>query len=182
MQKVKYHKLCRKHEHVKKVKAMINRALTKYETLHESFWFPLTGVLSEDAFHFNWLVNDRMEKLSRFITADLKRTKDERQNYLELDKYHLLLCYVIDLQQIKYYIQENYPVNPKRYVFQFSDPDAPISEKKNEYKHHFDVNPIIGFNPKWHLTYKDGKIRQVFSLTATPNDLDGCTQIEVVYE
>jgi hypothetical protein len=182
MKKAKYHKHCRHHEHVKKVKAMINRALTKYESIGARFWFELTGVCYEDHGHLKYMVREAAKQMTTPLFLEYKQNMEDLTCDFNFETHRLRFEWANELNNIMHYIGYSYPENFKTAEFIFSNPDATGEEKMSEYKRNFELNPVLGFNKSFYATYKDGRTRQLWSITSTPNDLIDAVKLVITYE
>lgn len=182
MKKAKYHKHCRHHEHVKKVKAMINRALNKYQRIGADFWFQLTGVCYEDHNHLKYMVREAAKKMATQLLEEHKQNSEDLTCDFNFETHKLRLDWAIELDHIMHYIGYNYPVNVQTEEFVFTNPDATNQDKMNEYKRHYGRKPLHGFNKSFFVHYKEGNKRQVWALTITLDDLINAVKIETHYE
>ncbi len=182
MSKVKYHKHCRKHEHVKHVKFLLNKALNKSAKIDTHFYFDLTGVAYEDAGHLKFVIRCAVRDLADKMSEEYKRNNEDLTCDFNIETFGIWQQWIAALDSILRYCQYNYPEEIKTDVFQFSSPTAHPEEKKREYIRHYEQHPLIGFNKSFFLIYPDGRKRQAWALTSDVNDLKEVEKIETQYQ
>ena len=191
MSKIIYHKHCRKHEVVEKVKRMLNKIEKQFGGFQGTFYcnIQLTGVYKLDRREVRMYIENHLKDLQRKIEKQIlqnqKLINGEWNESYEEGYYMPPLAeemkIVEALNEVHSYIS-NYPeIEPKKDVFEFSSVETHPEEKKKEYIRHYERNPLIGFNKTFFRVYPNEVKRELFPLTADVNDLKEAIAIETVY-
>lgn len=179
MNKITYHKNCRHHAAVKKVKRKFSQALKGIEHIESSCIIAFTGVAECDLFELKYLISKHYKKIHARLTEEIKDLPTEAEFSNEF--YHHTLYFIDDIKYIIDFIHNEYPVNIMEYTFTFSNPEASVEEKKMEYQWHFTANPLTGFKKEF-FAYRGEDKRQIWPLTLSESDLDGVDKIVIKYQ
>lgn len=191
MSKIIYHKYCRQHEAVSKVKRMLNKIEKQFGGFQGTFYcnIQLTGVYELDRREVRMYIENYLKELQRKIDKQIlqnqKLVNGEWNESYEEGYYMPPLLeqmqIVEALNEVHSYIS-NYPEpEPKKDVFEFSNVATHPEEKKREYIRHYEIHPLNGFNKTFFRIYPNEVKRELFPLTADVNDLKEAIGIETVY-
>jgi hypothetical protein len=179
MNKITYHKNCRHHAAVKKVKREFIKALKQAEHIEPSCNIEFTGVAEVDLFELKYMISKHYKKVHTRLTEEVKELPPNAEFSREF--YHHTLYFIDDIEEIIDFIHNEYPVNVMEYTFTFSNPEASTEEKKMEYQWHFKANPLIGFKPEY-FAYRGENKRQIWPFTLSLSDLEGVDKIVIKYQ
>jgi hypothetical protein len=179
MNKIAYHKYCRHHAGVKKVKRRLIQLLKQNGHIESSCNIAFTGVAESDLFELKYLISKHYKKVNTRLTEEIKLLPTEAEFSSEF--YHNTLYFIDCIDNIIDIIHDQYPVNVMEYTFTFSNPDAPVLDKKYEWKRHFEINPLDGFR-KAFFAYRGEIKRQLWTLTVSDDDLEGVDKIVILYQ
>lgn len=181
MSKIAYHKYCRHHAGVKKVKREFVKLLKHFEHIETSCYIDFTGVADEDLFNLNYIIRKRYEWLSKQLTEEIEVSKKEFHSEFSTGFYADTLNFIKGIDKIIRLVNEDYPTNVMKYTFTFSNPAATVDEKALEYKTHFETVSKIGFRKSF-FAYRGEIKRQLWPLFASPDDLEGVDKIVIQYQ
>jgi hypothetical protein len=181
MIKIVYHKYCRHHAGVKKVKREFVKLLKQFEHIEPSCYVDLTGVADKDLFNLNYRIRKNYECMHRRLTAEMEDSKKDFHSEFSTNFYIDTMNFIKGMDKIIGIVHEDYPINVMEYTFTFSNPDASVFDKKYEYKRHFESNPLIGFRKEF-FAYRGENKRQLWTLTVSDDDLEGVDKIVIQYQ
>ncbi len=179
MNKITYHKDCRHHAAVKRVKRQFIKILKQAEHIEPSCNIAFTGVAERDLFELKYIISKHYKKVHTRLTEEIKELPTNAEFSREF--YHHTLYFIDDIEEIIDFIHNKYPVNVMEYTFTFSNPEASVEEKKMEYQWHFKANPLTCFRPEY-FAYRGENKRQIWPFTLSPSDLDGVDKIVIKYQ
>ena len=182
MSKVKYHKHCRKHEAVAKVKRRLLKLIKQTEEIDFSLYITLTGVEDTDYRAVKYYIGSEYQNLYRKIGKEIEENKDSNEGYYT-SRHLTRLTAIKELEDIVHYIINNYHqfTEIKKVEYVFAEPNGNVDEKKRQFLRHFELNPCIGFE-KEYFAITGEKRKQLFGLTTTNQDLEGVEKIVIEYQ
>jgi hypothetical protein len=181
MSKITYHKYCRHHAGVKKVKREFVKLLKQFEHIETSCYIDFTGVADEDLFNLNYRIRINFVGMYRKLTNEIEDSKKDFHSEFSTNFYIDIMNFIKGIDKIIGIVHEDYPINVMEYTFNFRNPEASVEEKKHEYERHFTANPLNGFR-KEYFFYRGESKRQIWPLTVSPDELTGVDKIVIQYQ
>lgn len=181
MSEIAYHKYCRHHAGVKKVKREFVKLFKQFEHIETSCYLAFTGVADEDLFHLNYEIRKHYDQLHKRLTEEIEVSKKDFHAEFSTNFYTDTMKFIKGIHEIIGLIDTDYPRHVMEYTFTFSNPDAAVADKKDEYSRYFRINPLIGFR-KAFFAYRGKNMRQLWTLTVSDDDLEGVDKIVIQYQ
>ena len=181
MLKIKYHKLCHKHDEVRELK----RQLIKSYKIVEDFSYiylsiELSGVKDVDFKEIQFYIDRQYEKLRDRMSREIENNREiKRSDSYSLSENIIVLKYLTTINEIMLSI-DCYPVIPQKIVdFEFKSQNE--EERYNEAKRFFQGENFEGFNKKWFVV-DQGKEERLQPLFFKNSDLSKGEMLRLKYQ
>lgn len=184
MLKLKYHKYCRKHEAVIKVKRMLTKAFKLIENYSESYLnIELTGITELDYREVHYHIERDLKGISDDIPKAIIHEKEYKTGF-NLKLYTKMLNYISELDKATSYIADHYPM-PDIKTARIDLLSNTAEEKFKELKYKNEL--LMSKTPDMFLKeyYKEvapDEEQKLWPLTFTKNDLENTNIVIVKYQ
>ncbi|MEP7317189.1 MAG: hypothetical protein ABI921_00555 [Panacibacter sp.] len=192
MSKIIYHKNCRQHEAVAKVKRMLHKIEKQFGGFQGTFYcnIQLTGVNDIDRREVKSYVEQHLKELKRKIDKQLLQNEklvngEWNESYEEgyyTPTFTEQLQIIEALNKVHSFIWSEYPeIEIKKsepFVFTAENPAA----KYEEAKRYFLSNPVVGFLQETFGIFENGVSRKLYPLTFSSYDLQNAKSVYVQYQ
>ena len=175
MNKIIYHKNCRRHEAVSKAKRLLNKAVLIVQNVSDIYVsIELTGVSDIDYREVKCYVDSEMRSLKIKIEQDIIDEKEYNHGY-HFRSHMTRLEFIKALDDVCGFIANNYPeIEQKQREYTFTN--ETFEGKYRELKEEFKKNPIEGYAAEHFVVLPDGE-RRVYGITFQKQDLAGVSKL-----